>query len=63
MPTIGVFVDLGGTDQYPSDGSLKNNSQWHHEASAQEWGFGYDTERQQVTRLWPRTNRMPNSNE
>ena len=45
MPTIGVFVDLGGTDRYPSDGSLRNNAQWHHEASAAEWGFGYDTER------------------
>jgi hypothetical protein len=44
MPTIGVFVDLGGTDQYPSDGSLQNNAKWHHQASAAERGFGYDTE-------------------
>ena len=44
MPTIGVFVDLDGTDRYPSDGSLKNNAKWHHESSAQLWGFGFDTQ-------------------
>jgi hypothetical protein len=45
MPTIGVFVDLDGTDRYPSQGGLKNNAKWRHESSAQLWGFGFDTQR------------------
>ena len=44
MPTIGAFVDLGGADRYPAQGSAKNNTQWHHTASTQAWGFGYDTQ-------------------
>lgn len=48
MPTIGVFVDLGGTDKYPSDGKLRNNAKWHHEASGAQWGFGYDVDRQKA---------------
>ncbi len=48
MPTIGVFVDLSGTDQYPDDGSVRNNARWHHAARGAVWGFGYDTEPQKT---------------
>jgi hypothetical protein len=43
MPTIGVFVDLAGSDTYPANGSEKNNSRWHHQSGSPTWGFGLDT--------------------
>ncbi len=43
MPTIGVFVDLAGSDTYPSNGPEKNNSRWHHQSGSPTWGFGVDT--------------------
>lgn len=42
MPTIGIFVDLGGTDNYPTYGPEKNGARWHHQSGSPTWGFGFD---------------------
>ncbi len=43
MPTLGLFVDLGGEDRYASQGQHQNNSRWLHQSGPPSWGFGLDT--------------------
>ncbi len=40
MPTIGLFVDLGGDDRDPASGRLKNKAHWFHQSGSPVWGFG-----------------------
>ena len=43
MPTIGVFVDLDGEDDYGVRSGPKNNARWFHQSGPSNWGFGLDT--------------------